>query len=86
MLSIQVALLACVRIGSLAQLSFSFCKWSLLASCRGVDVFLGNVITSTGIVWLQKSIAIPNSFMVSTKNEVMLGLLSLLYLTASCSN
>jgi hypothetical protein len=63
-LSIQVTLLACVRIGSLAQLSFSLCKRSLLASCRGVDVLIGDVITSMVIVWLQKSIAIPNSFMV----------------------
>ena len=33
-LNIQVALLACVLIGSLAKLSFSFCKRSLLASHR----------------------------------------------------
>jgi hypothetical protein len=63
-LSIQVALLACVHIGSLAQLSFSFCERSLLAYRRGVDVIIGNVITSTVIVWLQKSIVIPDSFMV----------------------
>jgi hypothetical protein len=29
-----------------------------------VDVIIGNVITSTVIVWLQKSITIPDSFMV----------------------
>ncbi len=33
-LSIQVTLLACVLIGSLAQLKFSFCHQSLLALCR----------------------------------------------------
>jgi hypothetical protein len=63
-LSIQVALLACVCIGSLAQLSFSFLQAESASILQGVDVLIGNVITSTVIVWLQKSIAIPNSFMV----------------------
>ena len=64
MLSIQVALLACVRIGSLAWLSFSFLQAESASISQGVDVLIGNVFTSTVIVWLQNSIAIPNSFMV----------------------
>ncbi len=64
-LSVQVALLACVLIGSLAKLSFSFCKKAEFASIlQFVDVIIGNVITSMVFIWLQKSITIPNSFMV----------------------
>ncbi len=64
MLSVQVALLAsCVHIGSLAQLSFSFLQAESASLLQGFDVLIGNVITSTVIVWLHKSIAIPNSFM-----------------------
>ncbi len=62
-LSIQVALLASVLIGSLAKLSFSLQAESA-SVLQVVDVIIGNVITSTVIVWLQKSITIPNSFMV----------------------
>ncbi len=64
MLSIQVALLACVLIGSLAKLSFSFWKAEFASILQVVDVIIGNVITSTVIIWLQESIMIPNSFIV----------------------
>ncbi len=64
MLSVQVALLACVLIGSLAKLSFSFLQAEFASILQFVDVIIDNVITSTVIVWLQKSIRIPNSFMV----------------------
>jgi hypothetical protein len=53
-----------VLIGSLAQLKFSFRHQSLASNLQGVDVIIGNVITSTVIVWLQESITIPDSFMV----------------------
>ncbi len=64
MVSIQVALLACVLIGSLAKLLFSFLQAEFASILQGVDVSIGNVITSTVIVWLQESITIPNSLMV----------------------
>ncbi len=63
MLSIQVALLACVLIGSLAKLSFSL-QAEFASILQVLNVIIGNVITSTVIVWLQKSITIHNSFMV----------------------
>jgi hypothetical protein len=64
--SIRVAhLLAhCVRIGFLAELSFSFCMWSVLAFLQMVDAIIGKVMSSMVIVLALKSIAIPNSFMV----------------------
>jgi hypothetical protein len=45
--SIQVAhLLAhCVLIGSLAELFFSFCKWSVLAFLQMVDAITGMVMS-----------------------------------------
>ncbi len=63
MLSIQVALLACVRIGLFAKLSFSL-QAEFASILQVLDVIICNVITSTVIIWLQKSIMIPNSFMV----------------------
>ncbi len=63
MLSIQVALLACVLIGSLAKLPFSL-QAEFASILQVLDVIIGNVITSMVIVWLQKTITIPNSFMV----------------------
>ncbi len=51
-------------IGSLAKLSFGFLQAEFAGILQIVDVIIGNVITSTVIVWLQKSISIPNSFMV----------------------
>jgi hypothetical protein len=62
-LSIQVVLLACVLIGLLAKLSFSL-QAEFASILQVLDVIIGNVITSTVIVWLQKFITIPNSFMV----------------------
>ncbi len=50
--SIQVArLLAhCVLIGSLDELLFSFCMWSVLAFLQMVDAITGKVISSMVIV------------------------------------
>ncbi len=50
--SIQVAhLLAhCVLIGSLAELSFSFPMWSMLAFLQMVDAIIGKVMSSMVIV------------------------------------
>jgi hypothetical protein len=62
-LSIQVALLACVLIVSLAKLSFSL-QAEFASILQVLDVIIGNVITSTVIIWLQKFITILNSFMV----------------------
>ena len=64
--SIRVAhLLAhCVLIGSLAELLFSFCMWSVLAFLQMVDAMIGEGISSMVIILALKSIAIPNSFMV----------------------
>jgi hypothetical protein len=51
-LSIQVArLLAhCVHVGSLAELLFSFCMWSMLKFLQMVDAIIGKVISSMVIV------------------------------------
>ena len=50
--SIQVArlLVHCVLIGSLAELLFSFCMWSVLAFLQMVDAIIGKVISSMVIV------------------------------------
>jgi hypothetical protein len=69
--SILAVHLACVFIGSLAKLLFSFLQVECASALKMVDVIIGKVISSMVIVWLQKSIRIPNSFMFSTKNEVM---------------
>jgi hypothetical protein len=47
-LSIQVAhlLVHCVLVGSLAELLFSFCIWSMLAFLQMVDAIIGKVISS----------------------------------------
>jgi hypothetical protein len=47
-LSIQVArlLAQCVLVGSLAELLFSFCMWSMLAFLQMVDAIIGEVISS----------------------------------------
>jgi hypothetical protein len=47
-LSIRVArLLAhCVLVGSLAELLFSFCMWSMLAFLQIVDAIIGKVMSS----------------------------------------
>ncbi len=71
-LSIQVALLACVLIGSLAKLSFSFCKRNLLASRRWLMLSLA--------MWSHQRLSFgfksPLRYLTlswfSTKNEVML--------------
>jgi hypothetical protein len=50
--SIQVArlLVHCVLIGSLVELLFSFCMWSVLAFLQMVDAITGNVMSSMVIV------------------------------------
>jgi hypothetical protein len=50
--SIQVACLLayCVLIGSLAELLFSFCMWSVLAFLQMVDAIAGKVISSMVII------------------------------------
>jgi hypothetical protein len=50
--SIQVACLLahCVLIGSLAELLFSFCMWSVLAFLQVIDAITGKVMSSMVIV------------------------------------
>ncbi len=47
-LSIQVERLVahCVLVGSLAELLFSFCMWSMLVFLQMVDAIIGKVISS----------------------------------------
>ena len=54
--SIQVAhlLVHCVFIGSLAELLFSFCMWSVLAFLQMVDAIIGEVMSSMVIVLASK--------------------------------
>ncbi len=40
----------CVLIGSLAELSFSFCMWSMLAFLQMVDAIIDKVMLSMVIV------------------------------------
>ncbi len=82
--SIQVAHLLAHRvlIGSLAELSFSFCKWSVLAFLQMVDAIIGKVISSMVIVLALK--VHSNSIVPRTRS--CSGLLSLSYLTAPGSD
>ena len=50
--SIRVAhlLVHCVLIGSLAELLFSFCMWSVLAFLQMVDAITGKVTSSMVII------------------------------------
>ncbi len=79
-LSIQVAILACVLIGSLAKLSFSFCKRSLLASRRWLMLSLA----MWSHQWLSFGFKSPLQYLMlswfSIKNEVMLQLTTLVVL------
>ncbi len=72
--SIQVARLACVLIGSLAKLSFSFCKQSVLASRRWLMLSLARWSHQ----WLSFGFKVPLQYLtlswINTKNEVMLQL------------
>jgi hypothetical protein len=61
--SIQVAHLACVLIGSLDKLYLAL-QADCASALQMVDAIIGKVISSMVIVWLQKSITIPDSFMV----------------------
>ncbi len=83
--SIQVArLLAyCVLIGSLAELLFSFCMWSVLAFLQMVDAIAGKVISSTVIVLALKVHCDTSLFHgVVPGTRSCSGLLSLSYSTA----
>ncbi len=62
--SIWVAHLACVLIGSLAKLLFSFCAWSVLVPCRWLILSSAMWSHQWLSAWLPKSIMNPNSFMV----------------------
>ncbi len=79
-LSIQVALLACVLVGSLAKLSISFCKQSLLASCRWLMLSLAMWSDQ----WLSFGFKGPLQYLTllwfSTKKVVMLRLTILVVL------
>ncbi len=54
--SVQVACLACVLIGSLAEVLSSFLQVECVSALQMVDVIIGKMISSMFI-------AIPNSFM-----------------------
>jgi hypothetical protein len=62
--SVQVARLARVLIGSLAKLSSTLLQAECASALQMIDVIIGKMISSMDIVWLQRSITIPNSFMV----------------------
>ncbi len=79
-LSIQVALLACVLIGSLAKLSFSFCRRSLLASCRWLMLSLAMWSHQRLSFGFKSPIWYRTLSWFSTKNEVMLQLTILVVL------
>ncbi len=64
MYSVQVARLARVLIGSLAKLSSTLLQAECASALQMIDVIIGKMISSMDIVWLQRSITIPNSFMV----------------------
>ncbi len=72
--SIQVAHLACVLIGSLAKLLSSFCKRSVLATCRWLMLSLARWSHQ----WLLFGFKSPLRYLTlswfRTKNEVMLRL------------
>jgi hypothetical protein len=78
--SVQVARLACVLIGSLAKLSSSFCKQSVLAPCRWLMLSLARWSHQ----WLLFGFKGPLWYLTlswfSTKNEVMLQLTILVVL------
>ncbi len=78
--SVQVARLAWVLIGSLAKLSYSFCKQSVLAPCRWLMLSLARWFHS----WLSFGFKGPLQNLTlswfSTKNEVMLRLTILVLL------
>jgi hypothetical protein len=78
--SVQVACIACVLIGSLAKLSSSFGKWSMLASRRWLMLSLARWSHQ----WLLFGFKVPLQYLtlswLSTKNEVMLQLTILVVL------
>ncbi len=87
--SIRVAhLLAyCVLIGSLAELLFSFCRWSVLAFLQMFDAITGKVMSSIVILLALKvhcNTYLFHGFIPRTRS--CSGLLSLLYSTAPGSD
>ncbi len=76
----QVAHLACVLIGSLAKLSYSYCKWSVLAPCRWLMLSLARWSHQ----WLSFGFKGPLQYLTlswfSSKIEVMLRLTILVVL------
>ncbi len=79
-LSIQVALLACVLIGPLAKLSFSFCKQSLLASRSSLMLSLAMWSHQRLLFGFKSPLRYLTLLWFSTKNEVMLQLTILVLL------
>ncbi len=78
--SVQVARLVCVLIGSLAKLSSSFCKWSVLAPHRWLMLSLArwsHQLLSCGFKGPLQYLTLS---WISTKNEVMLQLTILVVL------
>ncbi len=74
-------------IGSLAELLFSFCMWSVLAFLQMVDAIIGKVMSSMVIVFALKVHCITLLFHGSVpRTRSCSGLLSLLYLTAPGSD
>jgi hypothetical protein len=70
----QVARLACVLIASLAKLSSSFCKWSVLAPCRWLMVSLARWSHQWLSFGFQSPLWYLNLSWFITRNEVMLQL------------
>jgi hypothetical protein len=78
--NVQIAYLACVLFGSLAKLSYSFCKQSVLAPRR----WLMSSLVRWSHQWLSFGFKGPLRYItlswISTKNEVMLRLTILVVL------
>ncbi len=78
--SIQVAHLACVLIGSLAKLSSSFCKWSVLVPCRWLMLSLARWSHHRLTFGFKVVLQYLTLSWFSTKNEVMMQLTILVVL------
>ncbi len=72
--SVQVARLACVLIGSLAKLSSSFCKQSVLAPCRWLMLSLARWSHQCLSFGFKGPLGYLTLSWFSTKNEVILQL------------
>ncbi len=78
--SVQVACLACVLIGSLAKLSSSFCKRSVLAPCRWLMLSLARWSHQLLLFGFNGPLQYLTLSWFSTKNDVMLQLTILVVL------